>query len=182
MKIYETENLILKTLDIEDVTILKNYFEENREFFKEWEPVRDKEFYEQENIVKIIESLKEDYINKRAVPLHIFLKSSNKLIGYIALSNIVRGAFLSCFLGYKLHKDYIKRGYMSEALEKMKEIAFEEYKLHRVEANIIPRNKASRRLVEKAGFEEEGLSKKYLKINGVWEDHCHYVILNEKVE
>jgi ribosomal-protein-alanine N-acetyltransferase len=62
------------------------------------------------------------------------------------------------------------------------EYAFNELKLHRIEANIIPRNAGSIRAVEKAGFTCEGTSKKYLQINGVWEDHAHYVRLNEKVE
>ncbi len=71
---------------------------------------------------------------------------------------------------------------MTEAIVKMVAIAFEKLSLHRIEANIIPRNTRSIRTVEKAGFEYEGISKKYLKINGVWEDHVHMVILNEAME
>jgi ribosomal-protein-alanine N-acetyltransferase len=59
---------------------------------------------------------------------------------------------------------------------------FGEYGLHRIEANIMPRNAASLRVVEKAGFHREGLAKKYLKINGVWEDHIHMVLLNDRME
>jgi ribosomal-protein-alanine N-acetyltransferase len=60
-------------------------------------------------------------------------------------------------------------------------IAFDGMGLHRIEANIIPRNVRSRRVVEKLGFTLEGMSRKYLRINGVWEDHLHYALLNEKI-
>ena len=70
---------------------------------------------------------------------------------------------------------------MSEALKKIINIAFNELKLHRIEANIMPKNLASQKLVQKFSFKNEGLSKKYLKINGLWEDHYHYVLLNDKL-
>ncbi len=102
----------------------------------------------------------------------------NIIIGTIALTAIVMGAFQSCFMGYKLDKDYLNCGYMTQAVRKCVEIGFNDIGLHRIEANIMPRNKASLRVVEKAGFQNEGLSKEYLMINGVWEDHIHMVILN----
>lgn len=179
---YETKNLILRSSDIEDLQVLKNYLLENQDFMKEWSPTTDSSFYENENLEKIIFDEIKQNENKSALKLHLFLKKENKLIGSISLSNIVYGPFLSCFLGYKLHKDYLKNGYMSEALEKIINIAFDEFKLHRIEANIIPKNIASQKLVQKFGFENEGLSKKYLKINGVWEDHYHYVLLNKDLE
>jgi ribosomal-protein-alanine N-acetyltransferase len=58
---------------------------------------------------------------------------------------------------------------------------FGEYGLHRIEANIIPRNAASLRVAEKAGFLPEGIARKYLKIHGVWEDHVHMVRMNDAV-
>lgn len=86
------------------------------------------------------------------------------------------------FLGYRLDYKEINNGYMTEAVKKLIEVAFKEYNLHRIEGNIIPTNKSSIRVVEKLGFVCEGLSTKYLKINGKWEDHMHYVILNEELE
>ena len=94
--------------------------------------------------------------------------------------NIIRVAFLSCHLGYKLDKDEINQGYMTEALERAKDIIFDEFGLHRIEANIIPRNTRSMRVVQKLGFHEEGLAYRYLRINGKWEDHVHMALLNDK--
>ena len=104
------------------------------------------------------------------------------MIGTIALNNIVYGAFWSGFLGYKLGNEYKNKGYMTEALIAFVDIAFNEYKLHRSEANIMPKNTNSKKVLVKCGFEYEGMSRKYLKINGKWEDHEYYVKLNKKIE
>jgi ribosomal-protein-alanine N-acetyltransferase len=106
----------------------------------------------------------------------------SKTIGTVSLSNIVRGPFQSCHLGYKLDKDEINKGFMTEAVEKVINITFKDLKLHRIEANIMPKNKASLRVVEKLNFYNEGIAYKYLKINGKWEDHIHMVLLNEDLE
>ena len=88
---------------------------------------------------------------------------------------------MSCHLGYKLDKDHINKGFMTEAVKKGIEIIFNEYRLHRIEANIMPHNRGSARVVEKLGFYNEGLARQYLKINNNWEDHIHWVLLNDKV-
>ena len=73
----------------------------------------------------------------------------------------------------------MNKGYATQAVAAVVRYAFETLRLHRIEANIMPRNKASRRVAEKCGFREEGASPRYLKINGVWEDHIHMALLNE---
>ena len=83
---------------------------------------------------------------------------------------------------YQRNKDEINQGYMTEAIKTAVDYAFKELNLHRIEANIMPKNKASLKVVEKLGFINEGISKKYLKINGSWEDHIHMVLLNEELE
>jgi len=97
----------------------------------------------------------------------------------MGFSQIVRGIFLSTYLGYSLDGEYINKGYMTEALEAGISYVFSELRLHRIEANVMPRNGASLKVLEKLGFQKEGLARKYLKINGVWEDHVHMTLLNE---
>lgn len=181
-KIYATERLLLKVLDESYANHVLDYYERNREFLGEWEPIRDASFYEAEYHRK---QLQNDAINIESgntLRLWIFKNGhEDKIIGTIAFNNIVRGAFLSCHLGYKLDKDEVNKGYTAEAIRKGVEIIFKEYKLHRIEANIMPKNKASLRVVEKLGFYNEGLAYKYLKIHGKWEDHIHMVLLNEDV-
>lgn len=91
----------------------------------------------------------------------------------------MRGAFQSCFLGYKLDGALCGRGYMTQAVEACTRFAFGPAALHRVEANVMPRNTASLRVLKKCGYRPEGLARRYLRINGAWEDHIHMVRLNE---
>jgi len=178
MKGIETKRLELKVIKKEDVFLLKEYLERNRAFLSEWEPKREDAYYEKESLEELIQREIEGYENETLLSLYLSYKGEEKIIGNVALSNIVKGPFQSCFLGYKLDKDEINKGIITEAIEKVIEIAFTKYQLHRIEANIMPKNICSVRVVEKLGFEYEGLSKKYLRINNVWEDHAHYALLN----
>ncbi len=181
-KVYNTERLILKVLDGSSSQIVLDYYLRNRSFLEEWEPVRSEEFYTKEYQEQQLENDLSMIKDKTLLRLWIFKRNEeSRVIGTIGFSNIVWVTFLSCFLGYKLDKDEINKGYMTEAVNKGIEIMFCEYGLHRIEANIIPKNKRSLRVTEKLGFYNEGTALKYLKINGIWEDHIHMVLLNDKV-
>ena len=101
------------------------------------------------------------------------------ILGAANLSEIVRGAFQSAFLGYWIGAPHARRGYMREALPLVLDRAFGPLALHRVEANVSPENHASIRLVRGAGFRFEGLARRYLKIAGRWRDHEHWTMLAE---
>ncbi len=179
---YETNRLKLKTLDDTQAALVCDYYTRNRRFLKEWEPVRGEEFYTVEFHQVILKNEIEKIKSSTALRLWLFSKNqADKVIGMISFSNIVRGAFLSCHLGYSLDEEYINQGYVTEAIKAGIEVIFKEYKLHRIEANIMPRNLRSRKVCEKLGFREEGTAKDYLKINGKWEDHIHMVLLNDEV-
>jgi [ribosomal protein S5]-alanine N-acetyltransferase len=182
LKEYETQRLRLRALDSSSAPLVLDYYLRNWDFLQEWEPVKDDRFYtvqyQEEQLGGELVSME----NGNSLRLWIFKKEDDsKTVGSIGFSNIVYGPFLSCFLGYKLDKDEINKGYTTEALQKGIGIMFDEYGLHRIEANIMPKNKRSMRVMEKLGFQNEGMSIKYLKINGQWEDHVHMVLLNESV-
>ncbi|MCT4596505.1 MAG: GNAT family N-acetyltransferase [Vallitalea sp.] len=184
-KIYETDHLILRTIDPSYTKQVLDFYIRNKEFLAPWEPYREEFFYKPVFHRKTLRHELELMNQLSLLRLWLFKKEDKKhtkAIGTISFSNIVRGCFQSCFLGYKIDKEEVQKGLMTEALTKGIQIMFEEYKLHRIEANIIPRNTASINLVKKLGFENEGTSKKYLKINGIWEDHCHMVLLNKRIE
>lgn len=101
------------------------------------------------------------------------------IVGSINLSQIFGGGFRSAYLGYYVGEQFAGRGYMTEALQLMLRYAFEDLKLHRLEANIQPGNVASLALVKRAGFVREGYSRRYLKIGGRWRDHERWAILAE---
>ncbi|MBF4693922.1 GNAT family N-acetyltransferase [Fusibacter ferrireducens] len=179
MKKYHTERLVLRTLEKDEHDLLVNYLERNKTFLAPWEPKREQSYFEAENIGRMLENECKNNELGTALSLYIFKKDSDEIIGNVTLSNIIYGPFLSGFIGYKLDHNLEKQGIMTEALNKMIEIAFNEYHLHRLEANIMPRNIASIKVVEKHHFEKIGLNRKYLKINGKWEDHWTYVLLND---
>ena len=99
------------------------------------------------------------------------------ILGFFNLSQIVRRALQSAYLGYAVGKPYAGQGYMREGLELVLRRAFTELRLHRIEANIQPGNHASIALAKGAGFRREGFSPRYLKIGGRWRDHERWAIL-----
>ena len=101
------------------------------------------------------------------------------IVGSINLSQIFRGGFLNAYLGYYIGEQHARQGHMTEAVELMLRYAFEHLRLHRLEANIQPRNEASLALVKRLGFVREGYSRRYLKISGRWRDHERWAILAE---
>lgn len=102
------------------------------------------------------------------------------LLGVVNISEIVRGAFHSAYLGYYAFAPHQRRGVMTVVLANVVTKAFGSHRLHRVEANIQPGNHASLRLVEKLGFRKEGLALRYLKIGGRWRDHERWAITREE--
>ncbi|MGQ0615562.1 MAG: GNAT family N-acetyltransferase [Acidimicrobiia bacterium] len=100
--------------------------------------------------------------------------------GEINLTSIQRGPFQSCYVGYWIDEAFAGKGYMPEALVVLCRFAFDELHLHRVQVAVIPRNKASCRVVDKLGIREEGIAERYLEINGIWEDHVRYGVTVEE--
>ncbi len=105
-----------------------------------------------------------------------------ELAGEINLTAVQRGPFQSAYVGYWIDEKHAGNGYMPEALVILAQFAFDELHLHRIQISIIPRNRASRRVVEKLGIRDEGIAARYLEINGVWEDHIRYAITTEEWE
>jgi ribosomal-protein-alanine N-acetyltransferase len=103
-----------------------------------------------------------------------------RLAGEITLSSIQRGPFQNAFVGYWVDRARAGQGLAPEATVVVLRFAFEELSLHRIEVAIVPRNRASRRVVEKLELREEGVALRYLEIDGRWEDHVRYAITAEE--
>ncbi|MDX6199003.1 MAG: [ribosomal protein S5]-alanine N-acetyltransferase [Actinomycetota bacterium] len=115
----------------------------------------------------------------RTLPLAITY--DGRLAGQLTASNVVRGAFDSASVGYWVDGALAGRGVLPTALAMLVDHCFQTAGLHRIEANIRPENTASRRVVEKLGFREEGLHLRYLFIDGGWRDHLSFAVTREDV-
>ncbi len=105
--------------------------------------------------------------------------SDEELLGLVNVSEIVRGAFHSAYLGYWIGAPFARQGYMRAGLKAVIDHCFGTHQLHRLEANIQPDNTASLALVKRLGFRREGYSPDYLHIAGQWRDHERWAILND---
>jgi len=110
---------------------------------------------------------------------HFVVSEDDDLAGVININEVVRGSFCSGYLGYYALAPYQGRGYMREGLKAVIRMAFGEYALHRLEANIQPDNVRSIGLVRAAGFRREGYSPRYLKVGGRWRDHERWALTVE---
>ena len=104
----------------------------------------------------------------------------DRFAGEMNLSSIHRGAHQNAYVGYWVDHRHAGNGYTPEALVALMQFAFDELGLHRLQISIIPRNAASRRVVEKLNIRAEGIAERYLQINGVWEDHIRFAITSEE--
>jgi ribosomal-protein-alanine N-acetyltransferase len=179
---YLTERLVLRTADEVEIANVLDYYRENQKHLQPYEPIREDKFYTYREQGVLLSFEKEHLHNQTGLKLYISKKNQSKIIGILNFSSIIMGGFCSCFIGYGLDHRYLSNGFMTEACKKGIGIMFDQYKLHRIEGNVMPRNESSIKILKKLGFESEGLAKKYLRINGNWEDHEHYVLLNEEVE
>jgi ribosomal-protein-alanine N-acetyltransferase len=175
-----TERLLLRLLEPEEADLLVTYLEENREHLEPWEPTRTEKYYTTDLCELEIKKNHAGFFQGNSLKLAFFFKElpEGPIVGVCNFTNIIRGVFLSCFLGYSIHHKYEGKGLMYEALEAAGDFVFEKLKLHRIQANYMPRNERSAKLLHRLGFQREGYAKDYLKIAGKWEDH----ILTAKIK
>jgi ribosomal-protein-alanine N-acetyltransferase len=118
--------------------------------------------------------------SERSAAFLVCLRSTGEIVGVVNVSEIVLGNFRSAYLGYYGFTPHAGRGYMTEGLALVIRWVFRVLRLHRVEANIQPGNRASIALARRLGFRKEGLSPRYLKIGGRWRDHERLALLAEE--
>lgn len=173
----KAQRVELRILTPEDSEEMLNYYINNMEHLRNYEPTRDPSFYSLEVQKSILVDSYKGYLNGHSLNFGIYNK--NKLIGKVQLSNIVEGVFKNAFVGYSIDKDNVGNGYMKEALMTLIDYAFYELELHRIEASTLVDNIRSQNVLTSCGFSKIGLCEKYLFINGKWRDHYTYYILKE---
>lgn len=152
---------------------------ESRDFLTPWEPTWTSDELSRGAFRRRIRRYQKEARQDTAYAFFIFRQEDDKLVGGCSLSNVRRGVAETCFLGYWMGERFARRGYMFDAVNELIPFVFNVLHLHRIEASCLPVNTASRSLLHKAGFREEGVAKQYLRINGVWQDHVRLALLAE---
>ena len=155
---------------------------ENREFLTPWEPAWPPDALSRRLFLRRLWRQGDDWRRDRGYAFLVFEVAANRLVGGIGLANVRRGVAQSATVGYWLGEDFTGRGYMTEALRAIIRFGFRQVGLHRIEACCLPANVASKSLLLRAGFTEEGYARAYLRINGRWCDHLQFAILREDLE
>lgn len=174
------ERISLKLSTPEDAAAYLEYYLTNKDFLAEFEPFKDEKFFTLEGQRHELTERFRQYLNGNTINFGIYRGSD--LIGKVRISNIIPGSFRSATIGYALSQKHLNNGYMSEAVGLICRYAFEEIGLHRLEASTLLNNESSQRVLQNNGFVYLGLNKKYLQINGIWQDHYTYYLLQEDWE
>ena len=143
----------------------------SRDFLQPWEPMWPEDDLERGAFRRRLAAYAREIDAGGAYPFFIFRTSDEALVGGVTLSNVRRGVAQMATIGYWVGEPYACQGYMTAALKPLISFAFSSLGLHRIEAACVPENAASHRLLLKSGFQEEGMARAYLKINGGWRDH-----------
>ncbi|HWK46357.1 MAG TPA: GNAT family protein [Stellaceae bacterium] len=152
----------------------------SRSFLKPWEPSWTADALSKAAFRRRLARYALDWRDDEGYSFFIFRTEDDALLGGIGISNIRRGVAEAGSLGYWIGQPYARNGYMAEALKLLLPFIFDRLRLHRIEAACLPTNIPSQQLLLNAGFREEGYARKYLCIDGVWQDHVLLAMLREE--
>jgi ribosomal-protein-alanine N-acetyltransferase len=178
-----TARLRIELAAPEHATLHAAFFARNREHFARWDPPRGRVETPGYWSRALAASLA-DFDAGRGVALAVLLRehAAGPLVARINFTQIARGAFHSCMLGFAVDRELEGRGLMHESLAAAIDWLFEALNLHRVQASHRPENLRSARLLARLGFVPEGLAREYLYIDGAWRDHVVNARLNPRFD
>lgn len=176
--IIESERVMLRTPQMSDYPAWAELRASSREFLVPWEPRWAMDELTRASFRRRVRHYQRDLREDIGYALFAYSVATGGLVGGVTLCNVRRGVTQSCTLGYWIGAQYAQQGYMTAAVRAVVPYVFDSLDLHRLEAACLPTNTASMRLLEKTGFKREGLARRYLRINGGWQDHLLYALLD----
>ncbi len=168
---------VTRLLTPDDAVARAELLRVNRDFLAPWDPIRGPGYYTADGQRAALRDALARHAQGAALP-HAILADSGRIAGCITLSEIVRGPFQSCHLGYWVGAADNGRGLATKAVREIISIAFGELGLHRIEAGTLVHNERSQCVLERNGFIRFGLAPAYLSIAGAWQDHVLYQLVN----
>lgn len=173
-----TSGIGIRSLTRDDAEELCTMMVVSKEQHAPFEPIRGDLFYTVDEQRKRIIDRENHSKQGQVYCFGVFEFDTERLVGQVSLSNVSRGVAQYADVGYSTHAFYMGKGYMSAAVKLVLHYAFYELHLHRIQASILVHNTASRRVLEKNGFQAEGIARQYLKIAGIWQDHQIYAAIH----
>ncbi|MEG1896386.1 MAG: GNAT family protein [Oscillospiraceae bacterium] len=146
------------------------------------EPSRPDEYYTISGQRRYLRMEKREADRCESFRFWLYEKGEKEVIGTVCISSVIFGSVKSCYLSYKVDSDKQGMGLATEAVREVIDFAFNVLELHRIETLVMPSNAKSIRIMEKTGFMPEGVSKACLEVNGQWEDHIRFALINDKVQ
>jgi ribosomal-protein-alanine N-acetyltransferase len=150
---------------------------ESREYLTPWEPTWPSDALTKAAFRRRLRRYLRDLREDTGYAFFIFGVADQALLGGLTLSQVRRGISQSCSVGYWIGKRHAGQGRMTDALRAALPFVFDELNLRRLEAACLPGNEASKHVLRKVGFTQEGYARELLCINGVWEDHLQFALL-----
>ncbi|MFD8740918.1 GNAT family N-acetyltransferase [Streptomyces sp. NPDC059618] len=166
----------LRPAVLDDAEALAALARSQREHLAPWEPERPTHWFTEVGQREALEQAEHDRAADRSYA-HLITDAAGSIFGRLTLASVVRGAGQFCSIGCWVARGAAGRGVATAAVGQALQIAFGELGLHRVQAEILPHNHASRRMLQRHGFERYGLAPQYLKIAGRWQDHELWQVL-----
>lgn len=174
----EGEGVVLRPPRASDYAEWRDLRARSKDFLQPWEPTWPIDDLSRAAFRRRLAAYARDREAGAAFPFFIFRAADGALTGGITLSNVRRGVAQMGSVGYWCGKPYARQGLTLAAVQALAQFSFRSLALHRLEAACLPENQPSRRLLNRAGFSEEGYAKAYLKINGVWRDHVLFGLIS----
>ena len=176
--VIDAERVTLRTPQMSDYPAWAELRAASRDFLTPWEPLWAADELSRSSFRRRVRHYLRDLREDMGYALFIFSTADGALVGGLTLCNVRRGVTQACTLGYWIGATYARQGYMTAAVRAVIPFVFDSLELHRLEAACLPSNIASIKLLERTGFGHEGLARRYLRINGVWQDHLLYALLD----
>jgi ribosomal-protein-alanine N-acetyltransferase len=153
---------------------------ESRDFLAPWEPSWASDELTKGAFRRRLKRYARETRHDTAYAFFVFRNEDDVLLGGCTLSNVRRGVTQCCALGYWVGERFARQGYMNAAVRALIPFIFKTLGLHRIEAACLLANEPSKSLLVKAGFRHEGVAKRYLQINGDWQDHALFALLTDE--
>ena len=173
----ETERMTLRPPQHSDYRAWAVLRDASRDFLRKWEPSWAPDHLTRKSFTNRVYWAQRSISGGTAVPVFMFRRSDQELLGAITLDHIRRGPAQAGTTGYWIGEPHARNGYMREAIQGLVHYAFTELDLSRIEAACLPENQASRSLLESCGYKYEGVAQSYLQIDGRWRTHVLYANL-----